>query len=285
VLGNLYTTLFTGAHDALHGTIFRRRWAQDLVGFAGCVIFCASPSLWRVWHNHAHHHYTNASGMDPDSVGRLERFRQLPYARFLHDLILGSRHVLSLLYFPTRLTLQHQLVLWLISKRNPRAYRGLDRRRAMLESAGAVALWIAVSVVLGWRGFVFGVALPMAIANAWMIAYITTQHQLRPLTAENDPLTNTMGVRTARFIDVMHLNLSHHVEHHLFPELSGRSLPQVRAVLEREAGDRYLAPPHWRALAWVARTPRVYFDDHTLVDLDEQRRVELADVERALRAP
>jgi fatty acid desaturase len=283
VLGNVYVTLFSGAHEGLHGTIFRRRWAQDLLGFAGCAIFCVSPTLWRIWHNRMHHHHTNVSGTDPDIAGTIERFRQMPWARFLYRLILGSRHPLSLFYFPTRLTLHHQVVLWLVSPRNPEAYHGLDRRRAIAESLAAAGFWLALAVVLGPRGAIFGIALPMAFANAGMISYITTQHQLRPLTAENDPLANTMGVRTARWIDVMHLNLSHHIEHHLFPEMNGRSLPLVRAVLERHAGPRYLAPPHWRALLWVARTPRLYLDAETLVDLDERQRVKLSEVEQALR--
>lgn len=276
LLANIYVALFCGAHDALHGTIFRARWAQDLLAFAGFAVFCISPSMWRVWHNRVHHPHTNVSGIDPDSPGTLERFRHLPNARFLHSLGLGSRHPLSVLILPIRLTFHHQMVLWVISKRNPRAFHGLPRGRATAESLGAAIFWLALAVALGPRGALFGVVMPMAFANIGMISYIVTQHSLRPLAAENDPIATTMSVRTAHWIDTMHLYHSHHIEHHLFPEISGRSLPLVRAVLERREGACYLAPPHWRALYWVTRTPRLYLDHMTLVDLDEQHHVKLA---------
>jgi len=283
-IGHAYGTLFTGAHDAIHGTIFRPRWAQDVLGFAGHAIFCISPSMWRVWHNRVHHHHCNVSGVDPDTAGRIDRFRTLPGARFFHGLTLGSKHPLSLLYFPTRLTMHHQLILWLVSVRNPEAYRGLNRRRAVVESLGMIVFWIALSAAVGLRGAFFAVLLPMFIANIWVMAYVATNHQVRPLTPENDPLMNTMSVRTTWLFDKMHLYLSHHVEHHLFPELSGQSLPLVRAALERREGDRYIAPSHWQAILSIVRTPRLYLDDTTLVDLEERRHTRTGDVADMLRA-
>ena len=89
---------------------------------------------------------------------------------------------------------------------------------------------------------------PLVVANSLIMSYIATNHFLNPLTEINDPLANTLSVTSPRWLEKLHLQFGYHVEHHLFPTLSGRHAPVVRDVLIRLYGDRYLTMPHVRAL-------------------------------------
>jgi hypothetical protein len=53
--------------------------------------------------------------------------------------------------------------------------------------------------------------------------------------------------------------------------------------LQRIAGDRYMAPPHWWAFVLAFRTPKVYESAQVVIEPFSGRRVRLADVETQLR--
>ncbi|HVV87397.1 MAG TPA: hypothetical protein VHE35_30355, partial [Kofleriaceae bacterium] len=55
-------------------------------------------------------------------------------------------------------------------------------------------------------------------------------------------------------------------EHHLFPAMSTRHAPAVRALLVEKWPERYQSMPLGRALLALHRTARVYRDDVTLTD-------------------
>jgi len=65
--------------------------------------------------------------------------------------------------------------------------------------------------------------------------------------------------------------------------MCSRYYPPVRQSLRRHLGDRYLAPPHWRALLSIVRTPRVYDGFQALIDPFTGRRIQVDDVLAALR--
>src|SRR5213076_3027457 len=100
----------------------------------------------------------------------------------------------------------------------------------------------------GPRAFLFVYVLQVLAANAVIMSYIATNHFLNRLTEVNDPLANTLSVTGPRWLERLHLQFGYHVEHHLFPTMSGRHAPAVREVLVRLYGNRYLSLPHRRAL-------------------------------------
>ena len=95
---------------------------------------------------------------------------------------------------------------------------------------------------------------------------IATNHFLNPLTEVNDPLTNTLSVTSPRWLERLHLQFGYHVEHHLFPTLSGRHAPSVRDALVRLYGARYLAMPLARALRLLYTRPKLHDGHDTLID-------------------
>jgi fatty acid desaturase len=235
-----------------------------------------------VWHNRAHHGHTNVPEYDPDTFGTLEEFRLRRFSQVVGRFAPGSGHWLSTLYLFTFFTLQSHGVLWVNSFRP--SFRRFNRRRAIVESAAMMALWIGAGIAAGPRGALFGVVIPMAMANFVVMSYVVTQHMLRPLANGADSLRTTMSVSTFRFVDLLFFNNSHHAEHHLFPSMSPRYYPLVRSHLYQHAADRYLAPSHWRALLLVFRTPRLYADSWTLVQPGSGHRVPIVAVEAALRS-
>jgi len=98
------------------------------------------------------------------------------------------------------------------------------------------------------------------------MSYIATNHFLNPLTETNDPLANTLSVTAPRWLERLHLQFGYHVEHHLFPTVSGRHAPAVRDVLRRLWGDRYLTMPHMRALRLLYARPKIHDGHDALID-------------------
>jgi fatty acid desaturase len=132
--------------------------------------------------------------------------------------------------------------------------------------------WTTVAVLALLAGpmyLLFAVVIPLVVANFLVMSYIATNHFMRPLTRSNDPLENSMSVNTLAVIDRLHFNFSHHVEHHLFPNMSAKHAPRVRAWLKEHEPDRYVSPNHAKAFMYLYRTPRVYLDATTLCDPDD----------------
>ena len=68
-------TAFCVMHDANHGSYFKKRRWNHLVGWSSDLLLGFSSYAWRVKHNVAHHTYTNVEGFDDDAT-------QAPLARF-----------------------------------------------------------------------------------------------------------------------------------------------------------------------------------------------------------
>jgi fatty acid desaturase len=281
-VGNAFGSLGFLGHETLHGSVTKNRTIQNLIGYFAFAPFCFTPTLWRVWHNQVHHVHTNEPDIDPDSYGTLTRFQKVPLAKFQFKTGVGSGSAVTLLFFFYRFTYHAQIVLWVISKKYADLFRALPRKRAIAESMALFAFWIGLAIWAGPKGALFGVVIPLAVANAILMSYIATNHFLRPLAQIDEPVDNSMSVTVPKWVDWMHLNFSHHVEHHYFPTMSPRYVPLVRQALLKYVPDRYLAPPHWRAVLWLYKTPRVYKDATTLVDPYRHREVPIPEVEHVL---
>ncbi|MFM7069685.1 MAG: fatty acid desaturase family protein [Actinomycetes bacterium] len=255
------------AHEVLHGSVVGSTRLQTALGYLGFGPMLVSPTLWRTWHNQVHHGKTNHGNSDPDGFGTVGRYEKAPSTRFVARLAPGSRHPLSYLFLGYWFTFHGQVVLW-IQSRYMRSFARLNRRRAITDSAACAVIWLVVAILAGPFYALFAVVVPIVVTNAIVMGYIATNHFMRPLTESNDPIENSMSVTTLPVVDRLHFNFSHHVEHHLFPTMSAKHAPRVRAWLLAHEADRYVAPAHWTAIAYLYRTPRVYLDATTLVDPD-----------------
>jgi fatty acid desaturase len=285
LVGCCYGAMCLLAHEVMHGAVVRSRRMQQLLGSVGLGPFLISPTLWRVWHNEVHHRWTNDHDKDPDVFGTVERFRHDPVTRRILPLVPGSGSAWSLLFFFYWFSLHGQFVLWSLSRTLP-GFSSLRRRRAVLDSVMFAAIWALIGWCAGPIGSIFVVALPFAIGNAVVMSYVATNHLLRHRGSLDRPLRTSMSVRSPRWLDRLHFHFSHHVEHHLFPGMSGGQLPLVREWLELRCPDDYVAPTHAQALIALFTTPRLYLDDDTLSDprAGSRRNVDVAALGRSLSA-
>ena len=270
VMGQCFASMGFLSHEVLHGSVVKSKGLQYFLGYLGFAPMLVSPSLWRVWHNQIHHGKTNMGNSDPDSFGTVSRFEKAPSTRFVARLAPGSRHWSSVFFFAYWFTFHGQVVLWIQAK-YMRTFARFNRRRAIIDSAVCLALWITVGILAGPFYSLFVIAIPVMLTNALVMGYIATNHFMRPMTKSNDPIENSMSVTTLPIIDRMHFNFSHHVEHHLFPNMSAKHAPRLRTWLEENENDRYVTPNHAFAIAYLYRTPRVYLDATTLCDPEDPK--------------
>ena len=137
---------------------------------------------------------------------------------------------------------------------------------AVAETLAGVALWAVVAALVGFVPFLFAFVLPLLVANAIVMAFILTNHNLSPRVAIDDPLVSGLSVTTPRWIEWITLRFGYHVEHHLLPAMSSRHAGAVRDLLRELWPARYQSMPLATALHELHRTARVYKDDVTLVD-------------------
>ncbi|QSQ23456.1 fatty acid desaturase [Pyxidicoccus parkwayensis] len=69
----LCTGLFITGHDAMHGTVSRLRWVNEVVGTVACFLF-AGLSYRRLVVNHRAHHARPTGDDDPDFSTRTQAF-------------------------------------------------------------------------------------------------------------------------------------------------------------------------------------------------------------------
>jgi fatty acid desaturase len=263
-IGASFAGLTFIAHEGLHGAIVRGRRAQYLLGFLGFLPFLVSPELWTAWHNSDHHARANLHD-DPDAYPTLDRYHAEAGARFaVNAFSLGGsrwRGGLSLI-----LGFTVQSAAKLIGAQRSGILTRAQHRRAKLESGVAVAFWLTIAVLVGFVPFLFVYVLPLLVANVCVMAFILTNHSLSPRVSLNDPLASGLTVTTSRLVNWLTLGFGFHVEHHLFPAMSGRHGRAVSRLLEARWPERYQSMPLSRALLRLHRSGRVYKSDTRLFD-------------------
>lgn len=265
VAGHSWACLAFLAHETLHHAVVKSRTVERLVGYFGLLVFCLSPTLWVAWHNQAHHGNTANPEADPDTFGTLRSWEQSVVDREFEKVAPGSRHKRSAAFFFVTFSM-HCLVVLLFHSQRSNYYARISRRVVYAETAAMLAFWIAVFALVGPWNFLFIYVVPVLVANAVTVSYIATNHFLNSLTAINDPLVNALSVTNPRWLEMLHLHFGYHVEHHVFPTVSGRYAPIVRDALVRLYGERYLTLSHARALHLLYTRPKLHHTHDTLID-------------------
>ncbi|PYE53646.1 fatty acid desaturase family protein [Deinococcus yavapaiensis] len=257
MIGGAFACLGFLGHEVLHGSVVRRAWLRDFIGAVCFWPFGVSTKLWRRWHNVEHHGQTQHPDLDPDAFDTLEAYDGHVGVRFLAKL---PPRVRSLLYFVS-FTFWFSLHAILVRRAVRHQLSKQDRLTTRWQTLAPYAFWVAFGVLVGPANFVLIYLLPVLIGNFLVIAYIATNHGLNPLTETNDPLENSLSVVNPRWLDALHLNFSHHVEHHVLPSVNPVHAPKIKAALKRLYPDRYKELPWFVALKALWFTPRFYGRD------------------------
>ena len=287
VLGQLITAVGLVAHEALHHSVFRGRALESLIGWLGFAPFLVTPGNWRAWHVQAHHGAANVLVRDPDILPRREEWRTGRFARLFHAMSPGSGHPLSFVSFTFFFTAQGQAFLWyhcrLPAFQHLSLHRARERGLTVLLALG----WAGLGWVLGPRAAFYALVLPHLFGNVSLMIYIATNHWLQPASEEHDnPFVNTASVRTHPVLDWLHFNFSHHQEHHVFPAMSPRYAPLVRAHLRALSPRASIVYPHLRALRTLFWRPALYSEQgQHFVGREGPDAVSATDLRLRLEAP
>ena len=288
-LGLLYGSLGLFTHELLHGSILRidksfTGLAVRIMAWFGFLILGVSPHLWMVWHNKTHHYNTNVSAVDPDSFGFWSDFKKFPMTDMVLKRAPGSGHWLSWIYFPLNFSNQAVNVIWyFVCSIDAKTFSSLNKKVAIVETLGMYGFWAWVGFHFGMTSFTLIFLFPVLVVNLVVSGYILVQHLLCPLTQINDPFENTLGVETLAGLDWIHFHFSHHIEHHLFPEMSHVRFSELREFLKKEYPARYRCMSHWKAIRLLLSTPRVYLDSTTLFDPQGDRVFDVSNIGRVSR--
>jgi fatty acid desaturase len=285
VIGGSFAGMMFVGHETLHGGIVRGRWnwLRPIVGWICFAPFAVSQKLWVVWHNRVHHATTNRLDVDPDMYPSLERYLGSKRTRWATDnFALAGRRKRGVLSLLVGFLVQSKDML--VGGRSRLGMTKREYRQALLETALAVVVWTAEGIEIGFVPFLFAFAIPVVVADVIVMGFIITNHGLSPATEINDPLVNSLSVTSPRWLEWLTLDFGFHVEHHLFPSMSGRNMRRVRDELCALWPERYQTLPVMTALDTLYRTGRVYKNATTLVDprsggewpalLPRERRVE-----------
>lgn len=252
------------AHEILHGSVVRNRKLQNLFGFIGFAPFMISPTFWRFWHNRLHHGFTQKIIKDPDAFPTLRIFKQSSYIQRMFKFTPGSGYLRSYTYFFFWFTFHNVMNQVYLRFRN-RIFDDLNHSMSSVEFIGQAVIMISYAYWLGVGNLVYGAVLPFLVMNYLLMSYISTNHNVNPLTKDNDPLVNSLTVTNHPILEFLHLNFGYHIEHHLFPTMSPAHAKKVYKVLTTKYGDQYKQMSKGEAMSLLYKTPRVYKNANTLV--------------------
>lgn len=251
-------------HELLHGSIVKNERVQNVLGFFGLMPFLISPTYWRFVHNRLHHGKTQQTIRDPDAYPTLRIYKSSKFVQAIFPYTPGSGHKRSVLYFFFWLSF-HEFVAQIYLRFRNGVFDGMNHRRVSVELAFQVAIMGAAAVYAGPANWLWVVVLPIAAQNYLLVSYIATNHNLSPLTSENDPLANSLTVTSHPVVEFFTLNFGYHVEHHLFPTVSPRHAKKIHVVLIKKFPESFKVMSKWKAMKALYSTPRIYKSANVLV--------------------
>lgn len=252
------------AHELLHGSIIKGKKMQDFLAIFMWTSFLMSPTFWRFWHNKLHHSHTQNSLKDPDAFPTVFIFRRSKYMQRIFNLTPGSKGLFSYLYFFYWFSFQSFFNHIYMRFRNS-MWAQLDQKRVTAEFAIQFFLFAGYFYFIGFENLFYLFVIPFAVQNYTIMSYISTNHNLSPLTKKNDPLRNSLTVITNPIQDFFHLNFGYHVEHHVFPTVSGAHAKKIHESLKSHFPEDFKYMKKTTALGLLYNTPRLYKDATTLI--------------------
>jgi fatty acid desaturase len=193
----IFVAVVTATHDVVHRSLGLGRTATEWALFLLGAVLLESGHAYRA--THLQHHRTFPSEDDPEG-----------YPANLS--MLGA-----ILYGPVFLV---RLWWW--------AYRRASCGQRVWLTAEAAMPFAAVGAgVLFWRGLL--VYATMMIVGSWVYPLLTVHLPHRHYG--EDPLTQTHTLR-GRVVPALFLELTYHLEHHLYPQVPSHNLPSLARRLD-----------------------------------------------------
>ncbi len=251
-------------HEIAHGTVVKNKYLKFVLAFFGMLPFLITPTFWKYSHNRLHHGKTQKLVDDPDAFPTMRIFKHSRFLQRVFPYTPGSGHKRSYLYFGFWLSFNYMVAQLYFRSRN-RIYDSLNHRAVTLELTAQFAIFIALLAVTGPSAWLWVFAIPFVVQNYIVMSYIATNHNLSPLTAENNPLENSLTVTNHPLLERLHINFGYHVEHHLFPTVNPKHAKAIHHELKTQFPQEYKFMPKRQAIRMLYSTSRIYKNSTTLV--------------------
>jgi fatty acid desaturase len=277
VMGNSVIVLLFGSHELMHGSVIKNPRLAYAISLLGLAVWWMPPSLWKAIHNREHHNKTNSLS-DPDRNYLYEQPKT--WGKWIQNLFVPSAEVHPLWLIPGMSMswgvhgLRNLTSVLLFNDESvdyvPAAFTVSSKERWAIAREFFVIVFLHLGVMaylqFDLTKLLLGYFLPIAIGHAGGMFYIFTNHMLCQMTDTNDPLINSVSLRVPKLFDRLHLNFSHHTEHHIFPGMNSDYYPLVQELLIAHYPERFNlidAGEVWRLLM---QTPRHYKNEDIFTD-------------------
>lgn len=235
--GGLLVRLFIVQHDCGHGSFFRSRRSNDMLG-RFCSVFTFTPyAFWRRQHANHHASFNNLDRRDTgidlySTCATLAEYQAMsPYRRLLYRAV---RHpaMMQILLPPLIF-----LLLYRLPFDAPRSWRR-ERSSVMATNAALVALLGGLCFVFGWRAVAL-VQLPtVAIASIIGVWLFSVQHRFEDaLWARQEhwsqvqaSLQGSSHLSLPRLLQWFTGNIGFHHIHHLSARVPNYRLEECHAA-------------------------------------------------------
>jgi fatty acid desaturase len=217
--GVLIAFLFMVEHEATHNTLLKQNSVNDWVGrMAGFLIML--PFLWFRWFHLAHHRHTNDLENDPELSG-------VPRAQ---TRAAWAWHISGIPYWWAEMQVVWRLAM---NRADDRFIPSKAGGRVVTEAQVMLVGYGLVVISLFFTPFLFWVwLLPVLFGQVALRVFLFSEHADCPHVV--DMFENTRTTLTTRFMRLMTLNASYHIEHHAYPQVPWHNLPALHELMRSE---------------------------------------------------
>lgn len=210
------------AHDCSHGTAFRSRWLNELVYWAVSVVYLDPPYLHRYAHAR-HHTYTWIRGQDV----QMTHSPPLTLKGWFVEISNLGQYI-----FEFSQILRNSVGLYSNEVRGFTPEMELPKLKWEARAFLAIycgAAYAVFALDAGW--IVTFLVIPRLVGGVIQQSYTLIQHaEMTP--DDYDVRKSTRSFSTNLFSNFIYLNMSYHVEHHLYPTVPFHAVPKLNEVLK-----------------------------------------------------
>ena len=272
VAGHSALVAAVAGHELGHGAGRMPTWVRRVLESLGwSFALFATPTIQRKAHNVLHHGNTN-NPRDPDRRLMLAELDELGAAPGLFEWLLpnGRHPLLTRIWGFSLMVFSYHLSLLLNSSMRTGEIHDVgltdvQRRQALFEFGLNLSAYGGLWALSDYSSIMAGtLVLTYFTVSTLAGMYTSTNHLLNGMVEHgNDPLMTTASLKVPAWLDFLHLNFSHHTEHHLYPSASHEALPAVRMALRERFAERYCEIEWREALRILLAAPMFMKDSNT----------------------
>ncbi len=224
--GGMIVRVFIIFHDCGHGSYFKSRTANDVLGFITGMLTFTPYHHWR-WEHSVHH--ANSGHLDKRGMGDIWTMTVREYLMASRWRRFGYRLTRN----PFILFVIAPLYLFLIHQRFPnRSASRRDKMSVYFMNLAILAMWVGMSAIFGWKTYLVLQVLVMVVAGGAGVWMFYVQHQFEDVYWERGDkwdytaaaLQGSSFYKLPKLLQWFTGNIGFHHIHHLSPRIPNYNL-------------------------------------------------------------